>query len=377
MKQTVLIGAGSITKLPEIIRHHSAANVFLVTGGASYKNSGAQDAIENIIRNNGVFRFHDFSENPRIADVGRGIELFRRKGGDIVIAAGGGSVIDMAKLIALFAGHSGDPEQYITSGDRMTGTVPPIVAIPTTAGSGSEATHFAVVYKDGRKYSVADSGILPRYAIVDPELTYSMSPKLTAVTGFDALSQAVESFWAVGANDESRGYAREALPLILKNLVQAVRNPDPQTRLEMARAAHLAGKAINISRTTAPHAISYTITMNHGVPHGHAVALTLGAFIEKNTDINSDNCSEGLKPSEVRAVMNELIELLGCGTAKGCRKMLRQLMESVGLETQLRSLNIAVSDLDLLASSVNTERLENNPVTFSHAEIEQILGDIY
>src|SRR5207248_4789041 len=125
------------------------------------------------------------------------------------------------------------------------------------------------------KYSVCHEFLLPDIAIVDPILTHKMSPRLTAITGMDALSQAIESYWSIHSTEESKGYAREAIRIIVDQLPKAVNEPTNDSRLAMARASHLAGKAINVTRTTAPHALSYALTSRFGVPHGQAVSLTL------------------------------------------------------------------------------------------------------
>ena len=149
---------------------------------------------------------------------------------------------------------------------------PPVFAFPTTAGSGAEATHFAVAYKDRVKKSIGHLRVRPARVALVPEFTYSLSPYQTACTGFDAVSQAIESLWAKGATDESRAFARRAIEC-LGRLDKAVADPDPATREAMQLGAYWSGRAIDISKTTAAHALSYLLTARHGVPHGHAVAM--------------------------------------------------------------------------------------------------------
>jgi alcohol dehydrogenase class IV len=153
----------------------------------------------------------------------------------------------------------------------------PLIAIPTTSGTGTEATCFAVVYIDKTKYSLKHSSILPDYTIIDPTLTHAMPPLVTAATGMDALAQAIESYWGVKSTHESQAYAREAITLTLAYLKAACQN-EVEARDAMSRAANLAGKAINLTETTACHAVSYPITSYFNVPHGHAVALTLASM---------------------------------------------------------------------------------------------------
>ena len=155
-----------------------------------------------------------------------------------------------------------------------------LIAIPTTSGSGSEATHFAVVYVGGEKFSVAHPiYMLPNVVVLNPSLTYSMDSYQTALSGVDAFAQAMESYWSVNSTEESKKYSIEALELIIEHLPLAV-NYNDNSRDIMLHAANLAGKAINIAKTSGAHAISYVLTSKFNIPHGQAVALTLPAWYD-------------------------------------------------------------------------------------------------
>src|SRR5690606_25840825 len=153
-----------------------------------------------------------------------------------------------------------DPRSVATGDSLVERDGPPLLAVPTTAGTGSEATHFAVVYIDGVKHSLAHPLLRPDLVILDPLLTYAMPPGLTAATGLDALSQGIEALWAVGATTKSVGYAARAVELAAGALETAVIAPDRTARRAMMEAAHASGLAIDISKTTAPHALSYAIS---------------------------------------------------------------------------------------------------------------------
>ena len=259
--------AGSHEFIKRILRERSVSRILLVSGKNSYEKSGASAWLMPVLADVEVIRFSDFAENPDITDLKKGLVLYRESAFDLIIAAGGGSVMDMAKLIGFF-GYSGfDPDSYLDQ--KMTAGFEKqyVVAIPTTAGTGSEATHFAVLYRDKVKYSVADKSIFPDVAIINPDLSSSMPPYLTACTGMDALAQAIESHWAVSATDESRQYADKSIQLSLQYLEQAVIHPDTVSRSGMAEAAYWAGRAINISKTTLCHALSYSLTSLYGYPH--------------------------------------------------------------------------------------------------------------
>ena len=287
MKQKEFIGLGAIDKAKEIIKEIGAKKVLLVTGKKSYGNSGAKGKLEKILSDVYVEQFDQFEVNPKLEDVCTGVDILNNTKFDLIIAVGGGSVLDMAKLINILAVQiEDDLLLYINDSKLISKRGLPLVAIPTTSGTGSEATHFSVVYVDSVKYSLAHDLMLPNYSIVDAELSFNLSPHIAAATGMDALSQAVESYWAVKSTEESKKYAEEAIKLILPVIEDAVSGNNRSKEI-MSKAAHLSGKAINISTTTAPHAISYPITTHFGLQHGHSVALMLGNFFVINFHNNN------------------------------------------------------------------------------------------
>jgi alcohol dehydrogenase class IV len=252
-----------------------------------------------------------------------------------------------------------------------------MAAIPTTAGSGSEATHFAVVYVDGTKYSLASQALRPRAAFIDPALTCSMTPAMTATTGMDAFAQAVESYWSVHSTEHSKRLARRAISLALRHLATAVHAPTAAARWGMSKAAHLAGKAIDVTRTTGAHAISYPLTSYFGIPHGHAVGLTLGQWLLYNSEVNEGDVVDPRGAGYVRQTVAELVEMMGCAdAADGCARI-EQLARTVGLETRLSCLGVSRADVDtLIVPNVNAERAGNNPRALTDTGLRRIVGAV-
>jgi alcohol dehydrogenase class IV len=273
----------------------------------------------------------------------------------------------MAKLLCAYTGLA-DPARLraaIRSGERVTGRELRLVLAPTTSGSGSEATHFAVVYIDNDKYSVAGPGLRPDVAVLDPALPLSGSAYQRATSGIDAVAQAIESMWAVGATERSRRWARRALGLLLPCLETFVTAPTGQSARAMAIGSHLAGRAIDTSRTTAAHALSYAITKGYGVSHGHAVALTLGAFIEAHAGAGAGRLQPGVDPVTHAAVMAELLHRLGAADGASARDRFSALLARVGLTPRLSEVGIVTPEQRRrLVTAVNVERLGNNPVAF-------------
>jgi alcohol dehydrogenase class IV len=368
---------GSLTQLGDAIDDIGAKTILLVTGNESFRTSGASDAVKKHLAGFGVVHLSGFRSNPKIEEVKRAADRVRLQRIDAIIAVGGGSVIDTAKLINVLTPIRGALREYVTGQKRPENRLAPLIAIPTTAGSGSEATHFAVVYAGSTKYSVAADCVRPDYAIVDATMTFSMPPRLTAVCGFDALCQAIESYWAVGSTDESKKHAKAAIQMILPSFRQVVSAPDPDLRSMMSEAAYRAGRAIDISKTTGPHAMSYPLTATFGTSHGHAVALTLGRFIAANSRVDGVKLNERRGRSYLESTMREIHGMLGCGDGEECSDMWYSLMGEVGLETSLGDLGIDVpSGRRRIVEGVNIERLGNNPVVMSAPALSAIIDEL-
>lgn len=359
----------SLDAIHEIMQKENAKKIFLVTGKTSFEKSGAKDRLDL----SDVTQFSDYEPNPKIEDIRQGIELFREQNCDVVLAIGGGSTIDVAKAINIIGSHAGDPEPYVKKEREFEHRGKPFIAVPTTSGSGSEATHFAVIYINGKKYSLAHPEyLLPDYVLLDYTLTMSMPKNVTASSGMDAIAQATEAYWSVNSNDESREYSRRAILLALEHIQDAVNDPTAEARIGMQNAANLAGKAINITKTTAPHAASYALTTYHGIPHGHAVGLTLGEFFVFNEGVSEDDVWDERGCAAVQKAIGELVEIYGVKDAGEANLFLKRLMESIGLDTKLSSFGVTEANLQRLIDAVNFERLKNNPRRVQKEDLEEI-----
>ena len=377
MDQTVYFGSGSVSKIKDILDAEKPAHIFLVHGKSSYVSCGAAAVIDPLIQKYQVTRFSDFDVNPKIEDVRKGIALFKKSGCDFVIAVGGGTGMDIAKSVSVLASHHDAPEIYLAGKNEITHRGVTLVAIPTTSGSGSEATPFAVIYMNKLKYSLSHPCVLPDYAIVDAQLTMSLSPHQTACTGMDALCQAIEAYWSVNSTDDSKAFSREAIPLALAHLSDAVNKPVNTQLLAgreaMARASHLAGKAIAITKTTAPHAISYFFTSYFNVPHGHAVALTLPSLLVFNSGVTDADVTDERGSAQVKKAMRELAAIMGASSAEAASGKITALMKDIGLAVRLRDLGVTEKDHARIAASVDPGRVKNNPRMLTEKALKQIL----
>lgn len=377
---SIFVGLGSSQQLVKIIKQRESKRLFVVRGSKSFVGGPIADLLEGLKNEIDIVEFYGFDHNPSAVDVNKALALIGQDLPDLIVGVGGGSAIDMAKSIraALALGYEetvlrARENIKVTSNDSTC----PLVAIPTTAGTGSEVTSFAVIYIDGVKYSVAGEGVLPDYAIIDPELTYDLPKKVTADTGLDALCQGIESFWSVKSTPQSRVFAVQAVEAVMQNLESAVNSPAPESRYAMCLASHNAGKAINLTTTTAAHAISYPLTMHFGIAHGHAVALTLSEFLIFNHPTHptfSERLSDSLDSAEYTQRMEQLMEAIGVTSADQASDKIYRLLSSIGLEVSLAAFGVDAESFDLILSEVNPLRLSNNPTSISSDMLTKALS---
>ena len=367
-------GFNSINKLSRILDEYNAKKILLITGKNSYKACGLSLKIEDILIGKGVRRIKNFSVNPEISEiVGIGNSILQSDF-DLVIAAGGGSVIDFAKSLNIKISNNFDFQSIVLNNDLIKNKGLPLIAIPTTAGTGSEVTHFSVVYIENKKHSMAHPFIKPDIAIIDPQFTYKIPPYVTACSGLDALCQAIESHWSVNSTDESKTFSYRAIVKIKNNLINAIKTSSKISRDELSIASNLAGKAIDITKTTAPHAISYPITKIFNVPHGHAVAMTLGHFFLINELFIDENLVQDQRgPKYVRNLMIELRKILQWETPKIAFQKWYEFLDQCGITSDLNKLGVTSNDIKKISNGINTERLSNNPISITKDDVKRIL----
>ena len=278
-----------------------------------------------------VTHFTDYTPNPKLEDA----EEAARIPCEVILSAGGGSAIDVAKYVKLKNEHAR------------------LIVIPTTAGSGSEATRFAVIYDAGKKLSLTDDRMIPEYVMFDPELLRYMPEYVRKSSALDAMSHALEAFWSVNANSESLKYSHEALSTITRMLEDYPVSYDYEA---MQRSAYIAGKAINISQTTAGHAMSYKLTGIYGISHGHATALcnrVLFPYLVSNTELE---------------VLRDIANSMNCDSPEQAAKKYERIVSGMSIEVPCAD----ETQIKELVSSVNPERLKNFPVKLDESMIREL-----
>ena len=297
--------------------------------------------------------YSDFHANPDLADTEKGAAVYLRENCDGLISVGGGSSIDTAKAIKarLNAACEDDIIHSCLSGTAAC----PHIAVPGTAGTGSEATQIAVAYVNGIKVSLNHEMLKPDGVILDASLLDSLPLYHKKSCALDALAQGIESYWSRGANDDSRVHAYLAIIGVLDNLKNYL-NGDPHAAEEMLDASYQSGKAIQITRTTAAHAMSYMLTKRMGLAHGHACMITLPTLREMMQE-----------KEEMQDTLRDISEKMRLGDIRRAPKLLKGILYDLEMDIP------PVPDeetLDELAGSVNVERLNNHPVTMTKDEIK-------
>ena len=371
MKQIIEFGRGSIKQLKKFLGTKKK-KILVVCSKNSFKGNRASSLIKKSFKNHEFYFFTDFSTDPKIEDAVRGCKYFRLKKCQILVAIGGGSVIDMAKLINAGQSSSSSEFKLIAKGQKkIKNNLRKLIAIPTTAGTGSESTHFAVVYIGGQKYSLASNFLIPSVAIVDPNLVETMPKYLAACTAFDALSQSIESFWSVNSNTKSRKLSLKAMELIIKNIEKSVIQKNKRSTSKLMYGSNLAGQAINITKTTAPHALSYKISSLLNLAHGHAVAITLGKFFKINQ--YSQNINNGISIENHLSRMEKIYDTFEVSGPEQMEMEWYKLMKKCKLESDLKKFKPkGPKIIKKIIESVNIERLQNHPVIISKNDFNRI-----
>lgn len=349
--QKEIIGRGKITKLKDVLQEIDAKNIIMFHGKRPFDKN--KKILNLLLSDYDTTFYSDFNPNPKYEQIQEAVGKLKDIAPDAIIAFGGGSVIDFAKAFRFYS-------------DLAV----PLIAIPTTSGTGSEATQFAVVYINGKKTSLDNVSILPDYAIIDSQFSEQAPQYIKACSAIDAYCQAIESYWSVLSTGESQNYARQAIILAKHNIEKYVASSDKKCAEKMAIASYSSGKAINISRTTVAHALSYTITTQYGIPHGHAVALSMANLFVENSKVNDTNCNDRRGPDFVQKQLNDILNLLKLKNAYDFADYWYKLMSTLGLEYETNKLGI--KNLHGIIENINVQRMANNPVKLNVNILESL-----
>ncbi len=362
---TVVFGAGAIAKVPELVRKASGTRALLVCDPGVVKASIA-GRVKALLDDAGIptLIFDRVDPNPVLENVTAGVDAFRAHRADIVVSVGGGSPLDAGKLIALKTTHERPLEDYddAIGGDaHITSRVPPIVTVPTTAGTGSEVGRSGVITlaATGRKTVIFSPHLMAKAAILDPELTVSMPAHVTAATGFDALTHCIEAYLSLGDHPMADGIALMGIELCAKHLLRAVTEPgDLEARGGMMKAAMMGAVAFQ-KGLGACHSLAHPLSSEKGMHHGLANALCLPAVI----DFNSVTVPERVE--RIRRAFDP--------TATSLSNALRAFRKSIRLPDGLSAAGITSSDIPKLADKAMEDACHrSNPRPCTRPDMQRL-----
>lgn len=332
----------------------------LIAGSHSVKSGMVQELVE---QSHGklIKVFSEVSPNPDVSEVDKCAQIIREQNIDYIVALGGGSIIDCAKAVSVIALTNESVRKFYGTGIPIPEEHIPLIAIPTTAGTGSEVTAVSVLTdrENGKKMPMSSKGFYPEYALIDPQLTVTMPQNITAATGLDVLSHAIEAYWSKGHQPITDVLAIHAAKLVFSYLPQVYENPtDILAREKMCEASLIAGLAFNLPKTTASHACSFPLTNLYHIPHGEACALTLDYFVKINASEDNEHR------------VDTLAKLLGYTDAEELAEKIYALKTQMNLRTNLYDLQLSEKQILELVHLSKHPNLENNPAEITETMLE-------
>ena len=360
----------SAEDIKKFINDKSFKKIFVLCGKKSFVTSGAEELFKKIIIDKEIKLFYKKSELPILEELIEIINDIKNFKPDLILAVGGGAVIDYAKIANVVDVREDLADLIVNYSYPFKKKYTKLTVIPTTAGSGAEVTSNAVIYVDGIKHSFESELLIPDNFFLIPEFLISAPNNVKASAGFDAIAQALESLVSKKSNDQSVEYASKSLRVSVNSFISFVNNPNMKNATEMSIAANLAGKAISISKTTAPHAASYPFTSLFNISHGHAVSL----FFENFFKFNYENLDKSETSFNLKERFDLIFKFFDVMDINSFNSKISLIKKQANLEDDLTTFNIDIikSSEDVL-KGINLLRLGNNPVKIDGKDILNII----
>ena len=357
--ERIITGAGSLTSIGEEAKA-LGKRALLLTGRKAMKEAGKEKRLIEILKRSGVESrlFGRVPPEPDLSVVDEARGLMRKHSCDLAIGLGGGSVIDVAKAAAGLANEDA-PTVEFHSGRKIEKKGLPIIAIPTTSGTGAEVTTNSVIIDREKcvKKSIRDDSLMPRVAIVDPELTLTLPPEVTAYTGMDALTQAIESFTSIHSTPLTDALALKAFGLISRSLLRAVRDgKDLEARRDMAYGSLLAGMALANARLGAVHGLAHPLGVRYEIPHGVVCAVLLPYVMRMNLPFAKEKYS----------VLGETVD-------QDIMVWVEKILEETGLPQDLSDYNLKEEDFSgIVQEALQSGSTAANPQKVTPEDLQKI-----
>ena len=361
----VVFGCGKVKEAGEIAKPYGK-KALIVTGKSSAKKSGLYDKVKDSLEAAGIESalFDKVSQNPLTTTAIEGAEFAKETGADVVVAIGGGSIMDCAKSIAFLSVNDGDINDYIFNKKKSDKALP-LILIPTTCGTGSEGNGFAVLTnpENGDKKSLRCNAIIAKASIVDPECMMTMPKKVLASVGFDALCHSMEAYTSKISQPFTDALALYAMELIADSLVDLYNGSEDVEKWEkITIASTIGGMVINQAGVTLSHGMEHPASGLKDIVHGHGLAALTPVIIEAS-----------YKGDEYK--FGRISRLLGGTDAADCAEQVKKLLAEIDMTLKLSDLGLAEEDIPWMAENcmkVSAASVANNPVVFTQEEIAEI-----
>lgn len=333
----ITFGADSLDRLPEILATLPGMRVTLITDRGIMEKLGIQERVKSLVGDCELSIYSGVEPNPEVEQAQRATDFARDHEAEIILGIGGGSALDTAKIVAATIPNGGSVIAILNKERTVSAASIPTVMVPTTAGTGSEVTRWGTLWENAtkKKFSMEGMTMYPTHALLDPQLTLTLPPVYTAVTGMDALSHAMEAYWSKNANPISDAYALEAVRKIFEALPLVMNAPDNlEHRTRMLFASLLAGLAFSNTKTGVAHSLSYPMSLNFGVIHGQASSITLPAIMKFNAETSLER-------------MANLAKAVGGNSVDSGARRIQVLLQRVGLKSSLSELGIDADGIEV------------------------------
>lgn len=364
MPSKICFEAGISKKIDKYIK---GENILIISDPFLYQ-SGVAIQIGDSMEGKNVAYFSDVEPNPTCESVDKAAEVARAINADCVIGLGGGSALDISKIVSCLVTNEGSIYDYYNGGRRtLSKRQATLICIPTTAGTGSEVTNVGVFTnkKAGIKMPMVTNEFWPDYSIIDSELTYTLPAPVTASTGMDAFCHAIEAYWNKASQPICDMLAIGAMKLILENIKTAYHEPaNKDARAAMLKASLIAGIAFSQTRTTGIHAISFPLTTEFGANHGTACSITLPAFIK-------------ISGQQAAMKMKALIKYLGFESIEKFSEEIEELMKSMNMPVRLHQIGVRETDLEHITEiGLGAAIIQLTPAVMNKETVYQLLRSI-
>lgn len=361
----IIFGNNKIQSIEKIFNELGLKNGILISDPIFVKNGLAQKVLEY---SNGLLKeiFYDITPNPTVTNVDDCASIIRNNNYEFAVALGGGSSLDCAKAACSVCKTEDSIVLYHSGLKKFKDECIPLIAIPTTSGTGSEVTQVSVLSdtERGIKAPIASLNFYPYYAIVDPTLTITVPPQVTASTGMDVLSHALEGFYSINHQPICDALALHAAGLVFDYLLKAYNNgEDLEAREKMCEASLMAGLAFSIPKTAASHACSYPLTSKYHMPHGEACAFTMDAFVKINAEAENGR-------------LNNFAKKLGFVNAFDMADRILDMKKKMRMKTTLKDAGIEYDEIEELSKLSQHPNMNNNPVKMELDDIIKMYKSI-